>query len=153
MCYPSLKFQFILIILFSLMFFKEVIVILSYMYCFWRNTPTYLPPPSNTLRTSPKHHIWTSFEGPSENLLRMLWGRLLEVPKFQLLSKLNTILTGLFRSQSSVYNIAFAAVNYFRKRAFWVKSRKQIFRFCVSFTCPFYTENKEWIDKKCITKR
>ena len=25
------------------MFFKEVIVILSYMYCFWRNTPTYLP--------------------------------------------------------------------------------------------------------------
>ena len=29
-------------ILFSLMFFKEVIVILSSMYCFWRNTPTYL---------------------------------------------------------------------------------------------------------------
>ena len=25
------------------MFFKEVIVILSFMYCFWRNTPTYLP--------------------------------------------------------------------------------------------------------------
>ena len=25
------------------MFFKEVIVILSYMYCFWRNIPTYLP--------------------------------------------------------------------------------------------------------------
>ena len=22
--------------------FKEVMVILSYMYCFWRNTPTYL---------------------------------------------------------------------------------------------------------------
>ena len=100
------------------MFFKEVIVILSYMYCFGRNTPTYLPPPSNTLRTSPKHHIWKSFEGPSEDLLRMLWGRLLEVPKFQLLSKLNTILTGVFRSQSSVYNVAFAAVNYFRKRAF-----------------------------------
>ena len=43
LCYPSQNFQFILIILFSLMFFKEVIVILSYMYCFWRNTPTYLP--------------------------------------------------------------------------------------------------------------
>ena len=25
------------------MFFKEEIVILSFMYCFWRNTPTYLP--------------------------------------------------------------------------------------------------------------
>ena len=23
--------------------FEEVIVILSYMYCFWPNTPTYLP--------------------------------------------------------------------------------------------------------------
>ena len=43
LCYPSQNFQFILIILFSLMFFKEVIVILSYMYCFWRNTATYLP--------------------------------------------------------------------------------------------------------------
>ena len=29
-------------ILFSLIF-KEAIVILSSMYCFWRNTPTYLP--------------------------------------------------------------------------------------------------------------
>ena len=29
-------------ILFSLMFFKEAIVVLSFMYCFWRNTPTYL---------------------------------------------------------------------------------------------------------------
>ena len=28
-------------ILFSL-FFKEAIVVLSFMYCFWRNTPTYL---------------------------------------------------------------------------------------------------------------
>ena len=27
-------------ILFSLMFFKEAIVVLSFMYCFWRNTPT-----------------------------------------------------------------------------------------------------------------
>ena len=33
-----------LIILFSLMFFfNEIIVILYYMHCFWRNTPTYLP--------------------------------------------------------------------------------------------------------------
>ena len=24
-------------------FFNEIIVILYYMYCFWRNTPTYLP--------------------------------------------------------------------------------------------------------------
>ena len=24
------------------MFFKEAIVILSFMYCFWQNTPTYL---------------------------------------------------------------------------------------------------------------
>ena len=31
------------IVLLSLMLFKEVILILSYMYCFWRNTPTYLP--------------------------------------------------------------------------------------------------------------
>ena len=30
-------------ILFSLMFFKEAIVILSFIYFFWRNTPTYLP--------------------------------------------------------------------------------------------------------------
>ena len=30
-------------ILFSLMIFKEEIVILSFMYCFSRNTPTYLP--------------------------------------------------------------------------------------------------------------
>ena len=30
-------------ILFSLMFFKEAVVILSFMYWFWRNTPTYLP--------------------------------------------------------------------------------------------------------------
>ena len=30
-------------ILFSLMFFTEAIVILYFMYCFWRNTPTYLP--------------------------------------------------------------------------------------------------------------
>ena len=29
-------------ILFSLMFFKEAIVILFFMCCFWRNTPTYL---------------------------------------------------------------------------------------------------------------
>ena len=28
--------------LFSLMFFKETIIILYFMYCFWRNTPTYL---------------------------------------------------------------------------------------------------------------
>ena len=31
-------------VLFSPMFFKETIVILSFMYCFWQNTPTYLPP-------------------------------------------------------------------------------------------------------------
>ena len=30
-------------ILFSLMFFKTATVILSSMYGFWRNTPTYLP--------------------------------------------------------------------------------------------------------------
>ena len=30
-------------ILFSLIFFKEGILILFFMYCFWRNTPTYLP--------------------------------------------------------------------------------------------------------------
>ena len=29
-------------ILFSLMFFKVATVILSFMYCFWRNNPTYL---------------------------------------------------------------------------------------------------------------
>ena len=30
-------------ILFSIMLFKEAIVILSFMHCFWRNTPTYQP--------------------------------------------------------------------------------------------------------------
>ena len=30
-------------ILFSLIFFKQGIAILFFMYCFWRNTPTYLP--------------------------------------------------------------------------------------------------------------
>ena len=39
LCHPSQNFQFILVILFSLMFFKEVIEVLSYMYCFW---PTYI---------------------------------------------------------------------------------------------------------------
>ena len=29
--------------LFSLMLFEEAIVILYFMYCFWRNTSTYLP--------------------------------------------------------------------------------------------------------------
>ena len=36
------------------MFFKEVIVILSSMYCFWRNTPTYLP----TYKYMPTGKIW-----------------------------------------------------------------------------------------------
>ena len=30
-------------ILFSLMLFKEAILILYFMYCYWRNTPTYQP--------------------------------------------------------------------------------------------------------------
>ena len=63
--------------------------------------------PFNVPRTSPKHPIWTSFERPSEDLLRMLWGRLLDVPKFHfsILSKLNPILRGVFRTQSSIYPI------------------------------------------------
>ena len=32
-------------ILFSVMLFKEAIIILSFMYCFWENTPTYLKNP------------------------------------------------------------------------------------------------------------
>ena len=39
-------------ILFSLIFFKEGIVILYFMYCFWRNTPTYLP------TYLPMHYFW-----------------------------------------------------------------------------------------------
>ena len=30
-------------ILYSVMFFKEAIAMLSSLYCFWRNTTTYLP--------------------------------------------------------------------------------------------------------------
>ena len=48
-------------ILFSLMFFKEEIVIFYFMYCFWRNTPTYLPTyfmkkPNNTGQKLPKYN-------------------------------------------------------------------------------------------------
>ena len=39
-------------ILFSLKFSKEEIVILPSMYCFWLNTPTYLPTDINSLTVS-----------------------------------------------------------------------------------------------------
>ena len=44
-------------ILFSLRFFNEAIVILSYVYCFWQNTPTYLP----TIKFFPFSENWLVF--------------------------------------------------------------------------------------------
>ena len=40
---PKLSVNFNNFIFTNDFFFNEIIVILYYMYCFWRNTPTYLP--------------------------------------------------------------------------------------------------------------
>ena len=53
-------------ILFSLMFFKEAIIILSSMYCFWRNTHTYLHTSDDSVTPSLNHigfQTRTKFDG------------------------------------------------------------------------------------------
>ena len=66
---PKLSVQFK--ISFSLMFFKEAIVILSFMYCFGQNTPTYLLPKGFGIgRSHPYPH------GEAKDLLDMCFHKI-----------------------------------------------------------------------------
>ena len=91
-------------ILFSLMLFKEEIVILSFMYCFWRNTPTYLPtylPTSlmiSLFLTAPVpralvQRAWNVMGPSMRNGLRfiLLFGR-----KYYFIQKLSFLIINLF---------------------------------------------------------